>query len=158
MKIRNHLVLLVCAVLLPVLVFAAVLMGLFWLQHRTNFDQRYLDRVRAVSLALDTEIEASIRVLQALEFTSEIDSLELSQFAGKARRVLISQPSWSAIVLADSTGKWILEVGRERDSRVRGAVDGNTFTRVTATRAPAISGLVRLAESEADPGAIAPTG
>jgi len=93
MKIRNHLVLLVCAVLLPVLVFAAALTGLFWLQHRANFDQRYLDRVRAVRLALDTEIEASKRVLQALEFTSEIDSPELSQFAGKARRVLISQPS-----------------------------------------------------------------
>ena len=146
MKIRNHLVLLVGAVLLPVLVFAAVLTGLFWLQQSANFDQRYLDRVRAVRLALDTEIEASIRVLQALEITSEIDSLDLSDFAGNARRVLLSQPSWSAIVLADSTGKWILEVGRERDSRVRGAVDSNTFTRVTATRAPAISGLVRLAD------------
>jgi len=88
MKIRTHLVMLVSAVLLPVLIFAAVLTGLFWLQQRANFDQRYLDRVRAVSLALDTEIEASIRVLDALEFTSGIDSPELSQFAGKARRVL----------------------------------------------------------------------
>ena len=144
MKIRTHLVLLVCAVLLPVLVFAAVLTGLFWLQHRANFDQRYLDRVRAVRLALDTEIEASIRVLEALEFTSGIDSLELSEFAGKARRVLISQPSWSAIVLADSTGKWILEVGREKDSVAHGALDSNTFARVMATHAPAVSGLVRL--------------
>lgn len=144
MKIRNHLVLLVGAVLLPVLVFAAVLTWLFWLQQSANFDQRYLERVRAVRLALDTEIEASLRVLDAIEITSEIDPLDLSQFAGKARRVLLSQPSWSAIVLADSNGKWLLEVGRERDSRVRGAVDGNTFTRVTATHAPAVSGLVRL--------------
>lgn len=144
MRIRTHLVLLVCAVLLPVLVFAAALTGLFWLQQRANFDQHYLERVRAESLALDTEIEASIRVLQALEFTSEIDLHRLSQFSGKARRVLISQPSWSAIVLADSAGKWILEVGRETDSLARGAVDSDTVKRVLTTGAPAISGLTRL--------------
>ena len=144
MRIRTHLVLLVCAVLLPVLVFAAMLTGLFWLQQRANFDQRYLERVRAVSLALDTEIQASIRVLDALEFTSDLGSDRPSQFAGKARRVLISQPSWSAIVLADPTGNWIIEVGREPDSLARGAVDGNTIKRVVETQAPVVSGIVRL--------------
>lgn len=144
MRIRTHLMLLVCAVLLPLLVFAAVLMGLFWLQQRANFDQGYLERVRAVSLALDTEIEASIRVLQALEFTSEIDEHQLSQFSGKARRVLLSQPSWSAIVFADPTANRMLEVARETDSLARGAIDSNTLKRVVATQAPVVSGFVRL--------------
>jgi hypothetical protein len=40
-----------------------------------DLDQRYLERVRAVSLALDTKIETSEQVLQALTFTSEVDSL-----------------------------------------------------------------------------------
>ena len=138
MRIRTHLVLLVGAVLLPVLVFAAVLTGLFWLQQRANFDQRYLERVRAVSLVLDTEIKASIRVLQALEFAPKIDFDQLSQFSSKARSVLISQPSWSAIVLADPAGNWITGMGRETASPARRAVDGDTFTRVLATGAPAI--------------------
>ncbi len=144
MKIRTHLVMLVGAVLLPVLIFAAVLTGLFWLQQRANFDQRYLEQVRAVSLALDTEIQTSIRVLDALEFTSEIDLRQPSQFANKARRLLLSQPSWSAIVLADPAGNRIIEVGRETDSLPRGAVDSNTFKRVVGTQAPAVSGFVRL--------------
>src|SRR6266498_1297128 len=73
MTIRSHLVLLVCAALLPVLIFAAVLPGLFWLHQRAAFDQTYLERCRAMAIALDTEVGASIRVLESLALSAELD-------------------------------------------------------------------------------------
>src|ERR1043166_9857406 len=104
MRIRSHLVLLVCSALLPLLIFAAILTGLFWWQQRTAFEQRFLERVRAVSLALDTEIEASIRVLQALELAPEIETNQLARFATRARRVRSPAPPWAAVVRAAAPG------------------------------------------------------
>ena len=48
MKIQRHLIMLVCAALLPALIFIAVLTAWFWTQQRSASEARYLDRVRAL--------------------------------------------------------------------------------------------------------------
>jgi len=74
MTIRSHLVLLVCAALLPMLIFAALLTAWFWSAQSSASDQRFLERVRALSIAIDTEIEASIRVLDSLKQSPELEA------------------------------------------------------------------------------------
>jgi hypothetical protein len=74
MKIRWHLVLLVSAALLPVLVFATILTGLFWSQQRGTLDRGYLEGARALTIALDAEINSSIHILQALALSPELDA------------------------------------------------------------------------------------
>lgn len=97
MTIRSHLVLLVGAALLPILILATILTGLFWREQRETFYQRYLDGVRAMTIALESEIEASVRVMQAFALTPDIDHEDLVSLAISARRVVSSQPTWSTL-------------------------------------------------------------
>ena len=145
MTIRSHLVLLVCAALLPVLVFSAVLTGLFWLQQRATYDEGYLERVRAMTIALDTEIGASIRVLENLALSPDLEGGRTDAFEATVRLVLTSQSSWSTVALVESSGRQLFKLTPQSDEL--GPVDIDTFNRVVATRAPQLSGLVRTGEA-----------
>jgi len=101
MKIRWHLVLLVCAALLPVLIFVSVLTGLFWSQQRATLDQGYLEGVRGVTLALEAEISASVHTLEALALSPELDAQSPARFSNTLTRVLKEQTRWSTIALTD---------------------------------------------------------
>jgi signal transduction histidine kinase len=129
---------------LPVLIFASVLTGLFWLQQRAAFDEGYLERVRAMTIALDTEIGASIRVLQNLALASDLEANHMEAFASTARLVLTSQSSWSTIALVEATGRQVFKLTPQSDEL--GPVDIDTFNRVLMTREPQLSGLVRTGE------------
>src|SRR5512138_3212432 len=139
MTIRSHLVLLVCAALLPVLIFAAVLTGLFWLQQRSAFDEGYLERCRAMAIALDTEVSASIRVLESLALSADLDANHMDAFGSAVRLVLTSQSSWSTVALVEASGRQIFKLTPQSDEL--GPVDVETFNRVLVTREPALSGL-----------------
>ena len=144
MTIRSHLVLLVCAALLPVLIFAAVLTGLFWLQQRSAFDEGYLERCRAMAIALDTEVSATIRVLESLALSADLDANHMDAFGSAVRLVLTSQSSWSTVALVEASGRQIFKLTPQSDEL--GPVDVETFNRVLVTREPALSGLVRTGE------------
>ena len=66
MRIRAHLLVLILAALLPVLVFATIMTARFWELQREAFEQQFLERVRALRLAADTELQNTIRTLRAL--------------------------------------------------------------------------------------------
>lgn len=144
MKIRSHLVLLICSALLPVLVFAGVLTWIFWDQQEDAVDHRHLESVRSITVALDTELNASIRVLEGLALSPDVDKSQFGPFAGRLHRVLSTQPSWSAIVLADAHGAQVLAVGRRPAGLPQDLIDSMTFTRVVTTRQPVVSGLVTI--------------
>jgi sensor domain CHASE-containing protein len=112
MKIRWHLVLLVSAALLPVLVFAAILTGLFWSQQRATLDRGFLEGVRALTIALDAEINSSIHSLQALALSPELDADYPAGFSETVGRVLKDREGWSTIALVDSAGKEIFRMGK----------------------------------------------
>ena len=67
MKLRSHLLILVLGAVVPVLVFSAVMVVMFWRLQRDAFEKRYLERVRAMSIALDHELHAHIRMRQVLD-------------------------------------------------------------------------------------------
>src|ERR1700740_3455780 len=66
MKIRSHLLLLVLGVVVPILAFSTVMTVVFWREQRHALEQRYLDRARAMAIALDRELDGTIRALQVL--------------------------------------------------------------------------------------------
>jgi len=144
MTIRSHLVLLVCAALLPVLIFAAVLTSLFWTQQRTAFDQRYLERCRAMTIALDTEIGASIRVLESLALSADLDAGRMEAFAATVRLVLSSQSAWSTVALVETSGREVFKLTPKGNEL--GPVDVETLNRVLTGREPALSPLVRAGD------------
>src|SRR4029450_2368536 len=52
-RIRAHVLLLVVASVLPILIFSGVMAYVFWWQQRAAFEQSHLERVRALSIALE---------------------------------------------------------------------------------------------------------
>ena len=140
MTIRSHLVLLVCAALLPMLIFAALLSAWFWSAQSSASDQRFLERVRALSIAIDTEIEASIRVLDSLKQSPEIEANDIARFSAKAGRALSSQPQWSSLELRSISGKVLYFAGMQQPGRE--AFDAVALERAVAGKRPAVSGLV----------------
>jgi len=109
MKLRSHLIILVVAALLPVLIFAGVMLFLFSRQQRTDVENGLRHTARALSLAVDRELQASIRTLEALA-TSDLGNLK--QFYEQANRVLKTQPYWTTIALFDPEARQILNLLR----------------------------------------------
>ncbi len=144
MKIRSHLRLMIGAVLLPVLLFATVLTALFWMQQRTLYDQRFLEGVRAMTIALDTEIDSSVRLLQ--NFSLEVGSNQRNDFVEPAQRMLATQPLWSMIGVTDLSRAHVMTLDRHQQ-QVADLLDADTFERVLATKRPALSGLLPTAGS-----------
>ena len=108
MKLRTHLVTLALAAVLPLLAFSAVMGAIFWNQQRTAYDERYLERVRGLAVALDRELEGHARALQVLAQSAALERGDLRAFYERAQRVRAEQPGWDAVVLADRAGAQVI--------------------------------------------------
>ena len=106
MKIRSQLALLVLAVVVPVALLAATTTARLWTLQREAYEHRYLERVRALRLALDTRLDATTRLLRGLSGASELDDpAMLPQFVERFDRLLQSNPEWATIGVRDAQGK-----------------------------------------------------
>ena len=110
MKLRTHLIILVVAALLPVLIFAGVMLVTFSAQQRSAVERGLVDTARALSLAVDRELAVSIRTLEQLATSEHLDSGELRKFYDQASRTLKIQPSWEAILLIDPFGQQVINL------------------------------------------------
>ena len=102
MKIRSHLLLLVLAAVLPIVVFSTIMTVVFWREQRQAFEQRFLDRARAMALALDRELDGSIRSLQVLADSPHLQSGDMESFYEQLQKTLALQITWSNLILADA--------------------------------------------------------
>lgn len=147
MKIRSHLLVLLGGAFLPLLIFAVAITSFSWWQQRKDLELRYLERVRAMTIALDTEVDGAIRVLRALGL-SETASETRAQLGERMRRTLDTQPLWSAVAVGDPAWTRVTSAWRESFAAPVPSLDRPTLERVEATRLPAVSGLVRARDGE----------
>lgn len=88
MKLRGHLIILVVATLLPVVLFASLLVVMLHREQRATVQRGLRETARALAVALDGELRGSIRTLQALGDSEYLDAGNLPKFhevAGRAR-------------------------------------------------------------------------
>ncbi|HET7729170.1 MAG TPA: ATP-binding protein [Usitatibacter sp.] len=142
MKIRSHLLQLVTVALVPLLVVCIGLTAYSWWQRRDNVEVRQLERVRAMTIALDTELQASIRVLRVLGMAPGLEARPLGDPADGMRAVLASQPLWSVLATGDAEWKQVLAVTPEGPLAQALPIDEEARARAVRTRLPAVSGLV----------------
>ena len=141
-KIRTHLQLLVVAALVPLLLFSAGLTGYSWWEQRRAVEVRQLERVRALTMALDTELQATMRVMRVLSSEPTVMAGDDAAFADRMRDVMESQPLWSTFAVGDAEWK------RARAASPAGVVpppapDPATRHRVLQSGQPAVSGIVK---------------
>jgi hypothetical protein len=144
MRIRSHLIILVLGATLPILAFSAVVTAVFWRQQRIAFEQRFLERVRAMSVALDAELDGNIQVLQILARSQLLQAGDLRGFYERAARIRGERLDWASVSLADAAGREIfnlpLQFGAELPEILR---DPAVLSVVATTGRPVVSRLYK---------------
>jgi len=142
LKIRTQLVLLVLATIAPIAILAvATTARLFELQ-RESYEQRFLERVNTLRLALDTEIEGTIRTLRSLADASDFEPGEPPN-AARAHfvRLLHAAPHWATMGWLAASGATIVRVDQP-GIPAEAVLDADTVARVRASGQPVVSNLV----------------
>ena len=147
MKIRAHVIWLVAAAVLPVMIFSMIMTAVFWRQQRAAYEDRFLERVRAVSIALDREHDASIAALRGLAESSSLAAGDLERFHDRAEQALRGEQSWAAVMLAEPSGSQLVHVPGLPGPALPNLQDNGAFRQALSTRQPAISGLLASAGS-----------
>ncbi|HEX4781491.1 MAG TPA: ATP-binding protein [Usitatibacter sp.] len=106
--LRRQLVLVALVAILPLAAIAALGIALIFDQQREAEQRRMLDVARALTTAVDNELNRSISGLQVLAAASEQDNLDLDSFRDLARRALLREHAWRALVLDDPEGRRIV--------------------------------------------------
>jgi signal transduction histidine kinase/ActR/RegA family two-component response regulator len=107
--LRWHLLGLVAVTLLPVLVFAAVLVGRSAREARAAVEGELLQRARVHAAAIDREITGSVRALDTLARSETLARGDLDAFRREALRVVEARPDWVAILLFSTAGERVLD-------------------------------------------------
>ena len=100
-RLRTILTLLVLATTIPVAGFAAWLIPRFWRQQLQLIDRQNVEQARAISVAIDEEVEATTASLNVFALLDPIDAADSTAFTGIAARVLPIHPSWESVRLID---------------------------------------------------------
>jgi hypothetical protein len=108
---RARLFLLVTAVLVPVSLFAAVLLWRFSEAERVRYEADALELSQRVSAAIDRELTGLTAALEALATSPALQAGgDLAAFDAQARAVLRTRGSF--IAMRDRTGQQIVNTGR----------------------------------------------
>ncbi len=141
MKIRSQLFVLVIAALLPVALFAGVMTARLWQLQRDAYEQRFLERVRALRIALDTELGATVRTLDALAVHELLAEERRTELDERVEGALRTETGWATVGAVAPDGRTLLHV-RHPDFDVEAAPDAKTIAAVIASRAPVMSDLL----------------
>ena len=149
MKLRSHLVVLVLGAVLPVLAFSAIMAVLFWRHQQAALDQRFLERVRALTIALDREMEGHVRGLEVLARSLVLQAGDLQGFAEQAQRVRAEQPEWDAVILMDPKGFQLVNTRVPFGTPLpKTAVGDAHLARAITTKRAVVTPLVRAAVAQ----------
>jgi PAS domain S-box-containing protein len=140
MKIRWHLMILVAVALLPVLIFAGVMIVALGRQERAAVERGLLDTARALSLAIDRELNTAIRSLQILALDDNLRSGDLKKFYDETKATLPALGMWENIILTDLSGQQLVNLRRPYGSLLP-ISDLKIIQQVVETGRPAVSDL-----------------
>jgi hypothetical protein len=143
MKLRSYLIALVIAALLPLVIFAFTVIVVFSREQRANLDRSLVDTARALSLAVDRELDASIRSLQVLATSEQLQAENnLKEFYDQAASAFKTQPYWGTIALIDEFGDQLLNLRLPFGAPpLRGPPKYPEASRVFETGQPMVSNL-----------------
>jgi signal transduction histidine kinase len=100
-RLRTLLIVLILVTTLPVAAFAAWVIWRSTAQQAALIDAQNIEQARAVLVAIDQEIEATIASLNVLAMLEPVDEPDKTRFSQIAARVLPLHPGWQSIRLVD---------------------------------------------------------
>jgi len=138
---RQRIFVVVAAAVLPLAVMSAVALYAGYQQQRAQAERAGLDVARALSIAIDRELNRTLSVLKVLDDSLEGDSVNMRAFYGHARRVRADQPDWRAIIVYDAEGNALFNTEVAFGAPVRPVVERESFDAVVKTQQPTVGFL-----------------
>src|SRR5690348_4302695 len=111
--LSRRLLLLVATGLLPVVVMSALGLYGLYAEQRRQTERTASELARALSTALDTELQQSIAALEVLAASPRLDRPELEPFRVQLERVVAMHPNWREVMLLDRAGNVLLYADTE---------------------------------------------
>jgi len=142
LALRWHLVLLVVGALLPMVVFAAVVVYRLAESERAATDRRLLRSAHDLSLSLDRELQSTIRTLSALAESEQLDSEDLRAFHAESQRVLKTQPAWQDLILLTPDGRQMSNTDMEWGTPLPTVLEADSLRRAVEQKRAAVGGLI----------------
>lgn len=142
-SLRRLLVLLTALGLLPL-----ALLGVWGLHLVGEYQQReqqrhLLDLARALSSAVDAELDGAVAALTSMARTPQMAAGDLRAFYEIARTQAAAQPEWLTVILADADGSILFRTGKPFDSPGGVVADPASLRRAIETRQPIAGGVMR---------------
>jgi hypothetical protein len=141
--LRGYLFALIVVALLPMVLFAAVIVLNLGREQRASVERGLQTTVRALAIAVEREIAASVRALEVLATSDLLSRGDLGAFHGQATRAVEAQGVWYVLALTDPGGQILLNTARPFGEPLPWIGDRDYIQRLINTGRPAVSDLVR---------------
>ena len=141
--LRTRLLYLAAAAFVPLALMSGISLFALLHQQRQESERAGIELARALTTAVDAELQRSISVLQGLANATSLDQQDTERFYELARRVLQSNPSWLTVILADPQGRQLTNARFRYGEALPPVVERESFDRVLRTIEPAIGHLSR---------------
>src|SRR3982751_2976696 len=123
MRLRSHLVVLVLAAVVPLVIFAGVIVRQDLVERREIMDRGMQDTVRALSLAVDGEIKTSLAILKTLAASPFLDHADYRTFHEIGRRAMQDRGG-AYVILFDTSGKPLVNTMRPYGAQLPNPLTG----------------------------------
>ena len=149
LSLRFRLAVLVAGTTLPLILFSAGFIYRDYAADRQSLANNVREVTRALVLAVDRELQSMVSALQVLSQLRALQDGDLQSFRAQAETYLRQQLDGTNLVLADQTGRQIINVAQASDQPPRMVRDIETLRAVFLGGTPIVSNLYRDGESGA---------
>jgi signal transduction histidine kinase/ActR/RegA family two-component response regulator len=143
LSLRTYLLLLIAGSMLPFLLVSGVLLLRVLQDSRAGIERTLLDSARQQASILDAELDATIRTLEALTFSTALTTDPADAFERELVNVIRTQPGWLSVRLLDRDGRVLLDTARPGGGPFGIAVEPASVESTVSRGEPTISPLRR---------------
>ncbi len=146
--LRWHFVVLVSAAMLPLVIFASMMVSKLAHSQRLASERRLMYETQELAAAVDREVESIVRTLEALAVSDQLRRGQLRSFHDELVLVKQTQPNWATIQLHSEQGELLITAIREFDETPQRLqpFDPKSLARVLVTGKPAVGSIIRRSD------------
>jgi signal transduction histidine kinase/ActR/RegA family two-component response regulator len=143
LSLRYLLILLTAIGLLPLAALGAWSVHLAAEYHQSEQERALLDLARALSSAVDAELDGTVATLASMARTPALDAGNVRAFYPIARDQALAQQEWLGVILADGAGRMLFRTTAPFDAPAQPIADPFSLHLALALRRPVIGHVAR---------------
>jgi signal transduction histidine kinase/ActR/RegA family two-component response regulator len=143
LSLRHLLILLTAIGLLPLAALGAWSVHLAAEYHQSEQERALLDLARALSSAVDAELDGTVATLASMARTPALDDGDVRGFYPIARDQAMAQQEWLGVILADGAGRMLFRTTAPFDAPAQPIADPASLRLALVLRRPVIGHVAR---------------